>query len=147
MPSNQVGPRYFETLSTPFVLGRDFTLRDDATAPGSRDCQRSIRPPVYPDGRPLGQRVSVVGSQAERQIVGVVKDAVYEALRQSPPPTVYVPYLQSNGGGVTLEIFAAGSLSRVASAIRAEFQPKLAGKPIQVRTLTAQLERSLAQEG
>jgi ABC-type antimicrobial peptide transport system permease subunit len=90
--------------------------------------------------------VSVVGSPAERQVVGVVKDAVYETLRQTPPPTVYVPYLQSGGGGVTLEISAAGSLARVESAIRAEVQPKLAGKPMQIRTLTARLEGSLVQE-
>ena len=83
---------------------------------------------------------------SDRQIVGIVKDAVYETLRQVPPPTVYVPYLQSRGDAVTLEIFAAGSLVQVASAIHAEIQPKLAGKPMQIRTLTATLERSLAQE-
>jgi ABC-type antimicrobial peptide transport system permease subunit len=54
--------------------------------------------------------------------------------------------LQSGGGGVTLEIFAAAPLMHVASAIRAEVEPKLAGKPIRVRTLTAQLESSLVQE-
>jgi predicted permease len=128
MHFNQVAPRYFDTLNTSFVLGRDFTFRDDATAPGVAIVNE------------------VVGSPAERQVVGVVKDAVYETLRQTPPPTVYVPYLQSSGGGVTLEIFAPGSLARVESAIRAEVQPKLAGKPMQIRTLTARLEGSLVQE-
>ena len=33
MHLNVVGPRYFDVLGTPFVLGRDFTNRDDATAP------------------------------------------------------------------------------------------------------------------
>jgi ABC-type antimicrobial peptide transport system permease subunit len=99
-----------------------------------------------PTGSPLGQRVSVVGSRDERQVVGVVKDAVYETLRETPPPTVYVPYLQSSGDGVALEIFAAGSLAQVASAVRAEIAPKLAGKPLKIRTMTARLETSLVQE-
>jgi putative ABC transport system permease protein len=146
MHFNQVAPRYFETLNTPFVLGRDFTVRDDATAPGVAIVNEAFVRQYLPNGRPLEQRVSVVGSPAEREVVGVVKDAVYETLRQTPPPTVYIPYLQSGGGGVTLEIFAAGSLAQVESTIRAEVQPKLAGKPMQIRTLTARLERSLVQE-
>jgi predicted permease len=143
---NQVAPRYFETLGTPFVLGHDFTIRDDATAPGVAIVNEAFVRQYMPTGSPLGQRVSVVGSRDERQVVGVVKDAVYESLRQAPPPTVYVPYLQSNGGAVALEVFAAGSVAQVASAIRAEVQPKLAGKPIKMRTLTARLETSLVQE-
>jgi putative ABC transport system permease protein len=146
MHFNQVAPHYFETLSTPFVLGRDFTVRDDATAPGVAIVNEAFVRQYLPNGRPLGQQVSVVGSGVERQVVGVVKDAVYETLRQTPPPTVYVPYSQSGGGGATLEIFAAGSVARVASAIRAEVQPKLAGKPMQIRTLTSRLEGSLVQE-
>lgn len=146
MHVNQVAPRYFETLSTPFVLGRDFTIRDDATAPGVAIVNEAFVRQYMPNGSPLDHRVSVVGSKAERQVVGVVKDAVYETLRQMPPPTVYVPYFQSGGGAVTLEIFAAGSLAQVASAIRAEVQPKLAGKPLRIRTLTTRLESSLVQE-
>jgi putative ABC transport system permease protein len=143
---NQVAPRYFETLGTPFVLGHDFTIRDDATAPGVAIVNEAFVRQYMPTGSPLGQRVSVVGSRDERQVVGVVKDAVYESLRQAPPPTVYVPYVQSNGGAVALEVFAAGSVAQVASAIRAEVQPKLAGKPMKMRTLTARLETSLVQE-
>jgi predicted permease len=143
---NQVAPRYFETLGTPFVLGRDFTIREDAAAPGVAIVNEAFVRQYMPKGSPLGQRVSVVGSPDERQVVGVVKDAVYETLRQTPPPTVYVPYLQSSGDAVALEIFAAGSLAQVASAIRADVQPKLAGKPMKMRTLTARLESSLVEE-
>jgi putative ABC transport system permease protein len=148
MHFNQVAPRYFETLSTPFVLGRDFTLRDDETAPGVAIVNEAFVRQYVLKGSALDQRVSVVGLP-DRQVVGVVKDAVYETLRQTPPPTVYVPYLQgavAAGGGVALEIRAAGSLAQVASAIRTEVQPKLAGKPMKMRTLTDRLESSLVQE-
>jgi len=141
-----VAPRYFETLSTPIVLGRDFTLRDDATAPGVAIVNEAFVRHHMPNGSPLEQRVSVVGSPRELQVVGVVKDAVYEGLRQTPPPTVYGAYFQSGGGAVTLEIYGAGSLSQAAAAIRAEVQPKLAGKLVRIQTLTSQLESSLVQE-
>jgi predicted permease len=143
---NLVAPRYFETLSTPIVLGRDFTLRDDATAPGVAIVNEAFVRHHMPNGSPLEQRVSVVGSPRELQVVGVVKDAVYEGLRQAPPPTVYGAYFQGGSGAVTLEIYGAGSLSQAASAIRAEVQPKLAGKLVRIQTLTSQLESSLVQE-
>src|SRR5436190_3135971 len=147
---NQVAPRYFETLGTPLVLGRDFTVRDDTTAPGVAIVNEAFVRQYMPNGSPLDQRVSVVGSRPERQVIGVVKDAVYATLRETPPPTVYVPYLQTNlqtnGGAVALEVFAAGSLAQLASALRAEVQPKLGGKPMKIRILTARLKSSLCQE-
>jgi predicted permease len=143
---NSVSPRYFETLRTAVVLGREFTPGDDATAPGVAIVNEAFVQKYLPSGSPLGQRVSVVGAKTDRQVVGVVRDAVYETLRQPPPPTVYVPVLQSAPGTATLVIYAGGSLLQVASAIRAEIQPKLAGAPLTIRTLTAQLESSLAQE-
>jgi putative ABC transport system permease protein len=146
MHFNLVAPRYFETLSTPIVLGRDFTLRDDATAPGVAIVSEAFVRHHMPNGSPLEQRVSVVGSPRELQVVGVVKDAVYEGLRQTPPPTVYAAYFQGGTGAVTLEIYGVGSLAQAASAIRAEVQPKLAGKLVRIETLTSQLESSLIQE-
>ena len=143
---NLVAPRYFETLNTPIVLGRDFTFRDDATAPGVAIVNEAFVRQHMPNGSPLEQRVSVVGSPRELQVVGVVKDAVYEGLRQAPPPTVYGAYFQGGTGAVTLEVYGAGSLAQVASAIRAEVQPKLGGKLVKIQTLTSQLESSLVQE-
>src|SRR4051812_35601136 len=97
---------------------------------------------------PLGQRVSVVGSPRDMEVVGVVRDAVYESLRQTPPPTVYAAYLQSGVGvdTATLEIYAPRALGQVTAAIQGEIQPKLAGKTLGVRSLTGQLESGLVRE-
>jgi putative ABC transport system permease protein len=146
MHFNVIAPRYFEVLGTPIVLGRDFTNRDDAAAPSVAILNEAFVRQYMKDVVPLGQRVSVVGSPHQMQVVGVVKDAVYENLRQSPPPTVYAAYLQSGVDTATLEIHAPGSLSQVTAAIRSEVQPKLAGKSLRVRTLTSQLESGLVRE-
>jgi predicted permease len=148
MHFNVIGPRYFEVLGTPFVLGRDFTKRDDATAPAVAIVNEAFVRQYLKDVTPLGQRVSVVGSPQDMQVIGVVTDAVYEDLRQTPPPTVYAAYLQSDIGAdaATFEIHAPGSLAQVAAAIRSDIQPKLAGKPLRVRTLTGQLESGLVRE-
>lgn len=146
MHFNVIGPRYFEVLGTPFILGRDFTNGDGATAPRVAVVNESFVRQYLKDVAPLGQRVSVVGSSEDMQIVGVVRDAVYESLRQTPPATVYAAYLQGEVDTAKLEIHAPGALAQVTAAIRGEIQPKLAGKPLRVRTLTGQLESGLVRE-
>jgi predicted permease len=143
---NVIAPRYFEVLGTPFALGRDFTNRDDATAPRVAIVNEAFVQQYMKDAAPLGQRVSVVGAPQDMEIVGVVRDAVYENLRQVPPPTVYAAFLQSSVDTATLEIHAPGALAQVTAAIRREVQSKLAGKPLRVRTLTGQLESGLVRE-
>jgi putative ABC transport system permease protein len=82
------------------------------------------------------------------EVVGVVRDAVYESLRQTPPPTVYAAYLQSGVGvdTATLEFYAPRALGQVTAAIQGKIQPKLAGKTLGVRSLTGQLESGLVRE-
>ena len=143
---NNVSPRYFETLRTPVVLGREFTMQDAEGTPLVAVVNEAFARAFLPDGSPLGQRVSVGGRPGELQIVGVVRDAVYESLRQAPPPTVYAAFLQRGSGDATLVIHAPGALPAVASAIRGYLQPRLNGRPLRVRTLSAQLETSLARE-
>ena len=143
---NNIAPRYFETMHTPLVLGREFTERDDAAAPGVVVVNEAFVRRYLRDQDPLGVQLSISNAPSDYQIVGVVKDAIYETLREPPRPTVYAPYVQRGAGGVTFEIYAAGSVAQVASSVRAEVQPRLPGTPVQIRSLTAQVEKSLIQE-
>jgi len=79
-------------------------------------------------------------------IVGVVRDAVYETLRSGAPPTVYIPFAQSQGGNVTFEISADRGLAQVSSVVRSEFQRRLPRTIVDVRTLTSQVEATLVQD-
>jgi putative ABC transport system permease protein len=147
---NNVGPRYFDALRTPLILGRDFTPEDATSRGGVAIVNESFVRQYLPDGSPLAARLQVggfrVGGKRDLQIVGVVKDAVYETLRVAPPPTVYGPFVQRSAGNVTLVVYAPGAVAPVAAAIRAQLQPTLAGRVLRIRTLTAQLDSSLAQE-
>jgi predicted lysophospholipase L1 biosynthesis ABC-type transport system permease subunit len=95
-------------------------------------------------GPPLGQRVSVVGSGREMQVIGVVKDTAYESLREAPP-TVYSAHQQRPNSTVFV-VHAPAQTAEVASAIRAEVQSRLGGRLPQIRALADQLEGSLVLE-
>ena len=144
---NGVAPHYFETMRTPFLAGRDFTRRDHATAPRVAIVDEAFVRRYVPDGRPIGRHVAFAGTPLQRmEVVGVVKNTASRGLRDVPQPTVYVPYVQQEAGAATLEMYAAGSLNDIATAVRNLLQPKLPQTPVHIRTLTAQVEGALVQE-
>jgi hypothetical protein len=143
---NVVGPRYFGIMHTPVLAGRDFTSADDGNAPAVAIVNEAFVRQHLGETGALGQRVLISGSPREMQIVGVVKDAAYETLRAAPPPTVYVSYQQHRGRPMTLVIDGAGSTAATAEAIRAAVQPRVPARPLQFRTLAAQVEASLVRE-
>jgi predicted permease len=143
---NVVAPRFFEIMRTRLVAGRDFTAADDATSPAVAVVNETFVRRYLHHGSAVGQRVSFTGPPSEMQIVGVVRDAVYETLRAAAPPTVYMSYLQQRGRPMTLVIDVPGSIVAAAAAIRAEVQPQVPTQPLRVRTLAAQVDGSLIRE-
>ncbi|MCC6858122.1 MAG: ABC transporter permease [Bryobacterales bacterium] len=144
---NAVTPGYFRTLRTPLLLGRDFTLQDGPGAPPVAIVNEQLVRQYLPHGNPLGRHVAV---DSEMEIVGIVKDAIADDLREPPPPAVYRPYFQRPHeiGNATFEVYAMGALAQVAGALKDELRAVLPQAPVQyqVKTLTEQVERSLAQE-
>jgi predicted permease len=143
---NNVGPGYFDVMRTPVVAGREFADSDPPDGPYVAIVNEAFVQQYMKGLNPLGQRVNVIGSsRPDMEVVGVVKDAIYETLRDAPPPTVYAAHQQRLSPG-TFVVHAPGATGTVASAIRTEVQPKLGGRPPRIRTLGEQLERSLVLE-
>jgi predicted permease len=142
-----VSPRYFETMRTPLLLGREFTVRDDASAPKVAIVNQAFAALYLPEGHPLGQRLGVGSNRMEHEIMGVVRDSIYESLREAPPPTVYVPLVQRIGrSDVVYEVRARGSLAQAAATLGARIKPLLPGVPVEVHAFSAQVEQMLVEE-
>jgi predicted permease len=94
-----VGPGFFETMRIPLLSGRSFTVADlkSSTEPQPAVVNQSFARRLFGSEDPLGRGVSVGASTtAQWQIVGVVRDAKYDSLRDASPPTIYT--LQRNAG-------------------------------------------------
>ena len=148
---NSVSPRYFEAMATPVVEGREFSVHDTAAAARVVIINQAFASRYLPAASALGHRIGLpapVGA-GDMSIVGVVKDAVYESARAGAPPTIYVPFAQTNPaavGAVTFEVAADLRLHGVAESVGAEFQRHVSQSPVDVRTLAAQVERTLIRE-
>src|SRR2546425_8110997 len=93
-----VARRYFETLGTALLNGRDFGPQDErldvstaTNAPGVAIINESMVRKYFGNAAALGHRFSLFGSADRKfEIVGVVKDATYSSLREPVPPTFYL---------------------------------------------------------
>ena len=127
---NEVSAGYFATYGTPILAGRDFSAQDSRTAPPVVLVNETFAKKFFAGANPIGRTIRNDPSPGEnpprREIVGLVRDAVYESLRDAIPPTVYVHALQSQRAepGTTIAIRAASGspalLTRsVADALKA----------------------------
>jgi ABC-type antimicrobial peptide transport system permease subunit len=105
----------------------------------------------FPRQDPLGKHFSaMVGrTAADLEIVGVVSDVVANDLRVAAPPTVYVPYFQvqvTAQNFSTLQIRTAGPQAALADAIRRALLPRMLGSPVEIRSLTSQVDAASVRE-
>ncbi len=116
---NVVTPGSFTTLGTPFISGRDFDARDTHGAPPVAIVNESFARAFFGQASPLGRHVTSLNVPYE--IVGVVRDAMYEDVRKGFRQTLYVASAQRNEDQPTsykyLVRVAAGDPVRLAPAI------------------------------
>src|SRR5215469_4851294 len=93
---NDVGPEFFETFGIPVEMGRAIGDQDTAAAPKVGVVSRAFARQYLGSTNPIGRRFGFGDqrSSSDIAIVGVVGDVRYGELRNSMPPTVYVPYAQ-----------------------------------------------------
>src|SRR4030095_16695346 len=102
----------------------------------------------FPNQNPLGQRFgSSLENNADLEIVGILRDAKYNSVRDAPPPTMYVPYQQARLFGATFELRTAGDPSRTMSAVREAIRQVDSNLPLlDMTTQMEQVEHRFLQE-
>jgi putative ABC transport system permease protein len=99
---NVIAPNYFATLRTPLLAGRDLRDSDNDTdagaAPRVAIVNESFARHFFGSGgditAALGRHVTSAGTRYE--IVGVVRDAKYQSLRNEVMKTMYISWLQQD---------------------------------------------------
>jgi predicted permease len=125
---NVIGAHYFSTLGISILSGRDLENNDsdrnscivsEAAAglyfPGTPALGKTLRNVIH------HPRTGEADTYRDCQIVGVAQDTKYDALRELPPPIVYLPITlgeggSTNGGSTLFFIIRARSMSTARSA-------------------------------
>jgi putative ABC transport system permease protein len=122
---NEVSPGFFATYGTPILAGRDFTPQDTLAAPRVVVVNETFARKYFAGANPVGRWVRHEPTPRETapphlEIVGLVRDSVYDSLRDAIPPTMYRPSTQSEqpGPGTTIAVRAvAGSPALLVRAL------------------------------
>jgi predicted permease len=148
---NVVGPGFFETLGIPLVLGRTIESRDGVTAPKVAVVNEKLVQKYFHGDNPIGHALRFGDDKRpmDFEIVGLVKDAKYNGLRDEAPPTAYLSYLQERGisSAMTFEVRAEAEPRTLVAAIRQEALALDKDVPLaDVKTQTEAIAQELVQE-
>jgi predicted permease len=153
---NATGTRFFETLGTPILVGRDFGPQDQSGSPLVALINQTMARRFFGRSNPVGKHFDL-GPWSDNdghrgiEIIGVVGDVKYLSLREKVPPTAYLPIQQlpreAVPGGVTVEVSSAvpplGLVPQIRSLLRS-IDARLS--PTDVKTLAEQVDQSLYEE-
>jgi predicted permease len=144
-----ISPNYFDTMEMSVRLGRGLTDRDDRTAPKVAVINETAAREYFPNENPIGRHFgSTIETAGQLEIVGVLRDAKYDSVRNPVLPTMYVPYLQQpRTPQAVFQVRTAGdpgsSIGSIREAVR-QLDPNL--PLMNVSTQVEQVEQSLRQE-
>lgn len=110
---------YFGAMGIPVLDGRPFDRRDRIASPRVLVVSQSFAKRYFRDGRVIGRRILVQGSnQALAEIIGVVGDVRHTGLTSDPAPTVYLLHAQTPGYITNLVVRTTGDPVAHAPALR-----------------------------
>jgi len=149
---NRVSPRYFATMGTPLLLGRDFSEHDDHGAPKVMLIDEATARRFFAKTNPVGKTIGAPsedqpGKHDVYQVVGVVKDAKYRHVNEAVTPTVYLACAQDTSPWpeVNFEVRSQGPVETSIPAIRAAIGEVNRGISLEFRNFETQVNNSLLQ--
>ncbi len=148
---NRVSPGYFQTMGTPLLAGRDFTLRDDTSAAAVAIVNQKLAQDLFGEADPLGRTFRRQEGDGEEdtvfQIVGVVKNTKYGGLREDVRPIAFLPLAQDEAlSEATIAIRARGPFNAVMAGVREEMALLDAGLLVDFAVFDEMIDRSILRE-
>ena len=143
------GPRYFETLGTAIVQGREFNDQDQPktqrVAIVNETFVRRLMPNVSSAAEAIGKRFSFGSSTGSyTQIVGVAKDGKYFSITEDPRAFVWTPMSQDYQSSGILTVRTEGNPESLLGAVRKEVRAIDPNLPLfDVKTLTEHMRFAL----
>jgi len=149
---NNVSDRYFETIGTPIVAGRDFNGHDTSTSPNVAIVSKSMAQKYFGAENPVGRHFRILDGNFLSnpvEIVGIVKDAKYRSLRDEPSPFAFIPWSQGGMAGplTSFELRAAGGAPRaLISGVKSAIARVNRDVSIEFETLAGKVSSSIERE-
>jgi predicted permease len=147
---NVVGSAYFPAMGIPLLVGREFGDQDTEESPKVAVINQTMAQRYFPGGSPIGRRFGLGGDPKHSndiEVVGVVKDAKRESLRERPFPAAYFPHAQRIGYYNNLEVRYSGDPKAIIAEVRRAAGEVDRSLPVTYQnTLAEQVDQSIASQ-
>lgn len=143
---NVIGADYFATMGISLLTGRTFGPQDTATSQKVAVISETMARTLFPPGSVIGHHYGRGGPENANniEVIGIVKDAKFGSLQETPQQVDYLPYVQEGGYLNDLQVRYAGDFSSTASAVRRAIHQVDRNLPIaEITTLDEQIARSI----
>ena len=147
--NSSAGPRYFETMRTALVNGREFNDQDqdgsELVAVVNETFVKKLMTSVNSSSEAIGKRFAF-GSAAGPyiRIVGVAREGKYFNIAEDPRPFVWTPLAQDYSSNGILTVRTEGSPEPLLAAVRKEVQALDPNLPLfDVKTLSEHMRFAL----
>ena len=149
---NEVSNGYFQTMGTPLIAGRDFNVRDTQASPEVAVVNQEFVRKILNGANPIGKQFRVDTGPGEREhiyeIVGVVKNAKYQNLREDFKPQAFLAFSQDKepGNGTNVFVRSRLPLGSLLPVVKDAMQRQNSQASIQFQVFEQQVQDSLLRE-
>ena len=119
---NDIVPNFFKTLRSPLVSGREFTDADRRDTTQVAIVNEAMARQFWPNENAVGKRFHFFGETNLREVVGVVRNTVINAIGEEPQPLAYLPLTQDYAPAVTMQVRTTGRPESVIATVRSRVQ-------------------------
>ena len=147
--NSSAGPRYFETMRTPLVHGREFTDQDqdgsERVAIVNETFVKKLMTSVNSSSEAIGKRIAFGSAGGPYvRIVGVAREGKYFNIAEDPRPFVWTPLAQDYSTNGILTVRTEGNPEPLLAAVRKEVQALDPNLPLfDVKTLSEHMRFAL----
>jgi len=145
---NWVAPKYFETMGTPLLRGRDFQFEDEGRAP-VMIVNQALVDYYFKGVNPIGKHLQMDSNNDKGvfEIVGVVGNAKYTELRDAPPRTMYRNTFQRGYLASQFVLRTHGNPESIVGLVRRPVKELLPGARIDgILTMAEQIDGAIVPE-
>jgi predicted permease len=138
-----VGPGYFRTVGIPLLRGRDLSALDTNTNPHVAIINEAAAAHFWPGQDPVGKRLHFLGDNAPAEVVGVARNANYQAIAEEPQAFIYLSLQQYYFPAAAMYIRTDGEPEAVSLAVRHAMQPLDRNLLLQSESISFTIRESL----
>lgn len=149
---NRVSAGYFRTMGTPVLAGRDFEERDTTATQEVAIVNEQFSKKFLNGANPIGRQVHVLTGPGEPehtyQIVGLVKDSKYQAMRDEFFPLLFVAETQDKTpeAGINFIVRSTSPLGPLTSSLKNTIMQESPEVSIEFTAFQKQVGDSLTRE-